>query len=204
MWSTLATWLLVFAAIPIALLLTGTWPVVTKQAQAFAEGVGTPRAVVLALLVLWLLVASTWKQLAQSLYIGLSGRQWLIRMTTFLTVGLLIVIVPTIQWLNGKDETQSVILEAVPWILALLGVLKIAAAGWVATRLHRHRLLGDRALIAGAAGWLTAVFVLYAVLLWVFGTPHIPRYLLLLFAILVIPLARLSAAPLALAWNRHQ
>ena len=204
MWSTLATWLLVFAAIPIALLLTGTWPVVTKQAQAFAEGVGTPRAVVLALLVLWLLVASTWKQLAQSLYIGLSGRQWLIRTTMFLAIGLLIVIVPTVQWLKGKDETLGALLEAVPWILAVLTAAKIAAAGWVATRLHRRRLLGDRALVAGAVGWLAAVLLLYGVLLWVFGTPHFPRYLLLLFAILVIPLARLSAAPLALAWNRHQ
>jgi len=35
-------------------------------------------------------------------------------------------------------------------------------------------------------------------------TPHIARYFLLLVAILAIPLARLSAAPLALAWNRHR
>ena len=204
MWSTLATWLLIFIAIPLALLLTDTWPVVTKQARQFAGGVGTPRAVVLALLVLSLLVASTWKQLAQSLYIGMSGRQWLIRTTMFLAVCLLIVIVPTVQWLSGKYETQGAVLEAVPWILAVLAVLKIVAAGWVATRLHQRRLMADRALIVGAAVWLTSVLALYGVLLWVFGTPHFPRYLLLLFAILVIPLARLSAAPLALAWNRHR
>ena len=203
-WSTLAAWLLVLAAIPIALFLTGTSPVVTEQAREFTEGVGTPRAVVIALLVLWLLVASTWKQLAQSLYIGLSGRQWLIRTTMFVALGLVIVIVPTVQWLSGKDETQGAVLESVPWILAILAVLKIAVAGWVATRLHRRRLLGDRALITGAAGWLAAVLVLYGVLLWVLATPHFPRYLLLLFAILAIPLARLSAAPLALAWNRHR
>jgi hypothetical protein len=39
---------------------------------------------------------------------------------------------------------------------------------------------------------------------WMLDTPHIPHYLLLLLAILAIPLARLSAAPLALAWNRHR
>jgi len=35
-------------------------------------------------------------------------------------------------------------------------------------------------------------------------TPIFPRYLLALVAILAIPLARVSAAPLALAWNRHR
>jgi len=42
------------------------------------------------------------------------------------------------------------------------------------------------------------------VLVWMFDTPHIPRHLLMLLAILAMPLARLSAAPLALAWNRHR
>jgi len=34
--------------------------------------------------------------------------------------------------------------------------------------------------------------------------PLVPRYFLALLAILAIPLARVSAAPLALAWNRHR
>jgi hypothetical protein len=48
------------------------------------------------------------------------------------------------------------------------------------------------------------VLGLYAVLVWFWSTPHVARYFLLLIAILEIPLARLSAAPLALAWNRHR
>jgi hypothetical protein len=42
------------------------------------------------------------------------------------------------------------------------------------------------------------------VLVWWFDTPHMPRYFLLLIAIWVVPLARLSVAPLSLAWNRHR
>ena len=57
---------------------------------------------------------------------------------------------------------------------------------------------------AGAAWWCVAVFALYGVLVWMLDTPHVPHYLLMLLAILAIPLARLSAAPLALAWNRHR
>jgi hypothetical protein len=64
--------------------------------------------------------------------------------------------------------------------------------------------VSDRTLVAGAGIWSLAVFALYAVLVWLLDTPHFPHYLLMLLAILAIPLARLSAAPLALAWNRHR
>ena len=70
--------------------------------------------------------------------------------------------------------------------------------------LYERRLVSDRALVTGAACWSLAVFAIYAVLLWLFDTPHIPHYLLMMLAILSIPLARFSAAPLALAWNRHR
>ena len=66
-----------------------------------------------------------------------------------------------------------------------------------------HRLLGDRALVIGAACWLAAVLALYGVLAWLIDTP-IPRYVLCSVAILAVPLARPSAALLALAWNRHR
>ena len=62
----------------------------------------------------------------------------------------------------------------------------------------------DRTLLSGAAFWCVAVLILYGVLVWLLDTPHIPHYLLMLVAILAIPLARVSAAPLALAWNRHR
>ena len=79
-----------------------------------------------------------------------------------------------------------------------------AAAAWVARRLHRGRLLEDRTLVAGAASWLAIVLALWAALLWLAATPLIPAYFLGLVAILAVPLARVSAAPLALAWNRHR
>src|SRR5206468_12555701 len=94
--------------------------------------------------------------------------------------------------------------DALPWPLAVLVGLKMSVAAWLATRLSRGRLLDDRALLFGAAAWCAVVLALYGVLVWFFSTPLVPRYLLALIAILAIPLARLSAAPLALAWNRHR
>jgi hypothetical protein len=78
------------------------------------------------------------------------------------------------------------------------------AAAWIAVRLYHSRLLSDRALVTGAGCWCVAVLALYGLLVWLVSTPFIPHYLLALVAILAIPLARLSAAPLALAWNRHR
>ena len=64
--------------------------------------------------------------------------------------------------------------------------------------------MSDRTLVAGAALWSGVVLALYGVFVWLLSTPLFPRYVLALVAILAIPLARLSAAPLALAWNRHR
>jgi hypothetical protein len=69
---------------------------------------------------------------------------------------------------------------------------------------QRAGLLTDRALVMSAACWVGAVSALYLVLVWLTRSPHMPRHMLLLAAILLTPLVRLSAAPLALAWNRHR
>jgi hypothetical protein len=86
----------------------------------------------------------------------------------------------------------------------VLAYVKLCAAGWVAVRLYRSRLLRDRTLVIGAAVWCGAVLALAAVLTWWIASQFFPRYLFLLLAILAVPLVRLSAAPLALDWNRHR
>jgi hypothetical protein len=118
-------------------------------------------------------------------------------------LGFVVLIGPV---LDCADHTraQALLWVALPSILAALVLLKLLAASWVAARLTKSALLRDRTLVAGAVGWTAAVFALYGVLAWLFSGPLIPGYILLLLAILAVPLARLSAAPLALAWNRHR
>jgi polyhydroxybutyrate depolymerase len=93
--------------------------------------------------------------------------------------------------------------NGVPAILAALVGIKICAAAWIALKLSRDRLLDDRTVLTGVAWWLGVVLALDGVLAWVFATPHVPHYFLLLLAVLAVPLVRPSAATLALAWNRH-
>lgn len=203
-WSTLATWLLVAVAVPLALTLSGTWPAVTARASRLIELVGMPRAAVFGLLVICGLMASTWKQLVQSMFIGLTGRAWIIRSSVVLALVFIVVAGPALQYVAGHKTVQAAIWVALPAICAALAVLKVLAGGWAAARLSAARLVGDRALVGGASAWLAAVLALYGVLAWLVSGPLVRRYFLILVATLAIPLARLSAAPLAFAWNRHR
>ena len=202
-WSTVAAWVLVLAAIPLAVHFSDTSPVVMERVRQFRDTVGTPRAIVVALLVCAGLIASTWKRLVQGLYIGLTGREWLIKGNVFFTLSLLCAAGPVIYWIGERDVVRA-LWDFFVWILVVLVCLKMSAIAWIATRLYEDRLLTDRALLGGAVCWCLGVFALYAVLVWLVDSPLVPRYMLMLIAILAIPLARLSAAPLALAWNRHR
>jgi len=203
LWSTLAAWLLVLVAIPLALKLSGTSALVLERWHRVSEVVGTPRTVVVVLLLVTGCIASTWKQLVQSLYIGLTGRASLIKGTAFLALTILFFIGPLSEWIIETGRLGE-LWSALPLIFAILVSFKMIAAVWIIVRLYQSDLVSDRTLVGGAALWCLAVLALYVLLAWLFDTPHIPHYLLMLLAILAIPLARLSAAPLALAWNRHR
>jgi len=202
-WSTVAAWALVLIASLLALRFSGTSVLVLDRWHRVSQVVGIPRAVVLLALILAGCIAATWTQLVQSLYIGLTGRASLVKGSVFLVLGFLFLFGPFAQWIIDSGRLGE-IWSALPLIFVVLATLKMIAAGWIAVRLHDRYLVSDRALVTGAACWSVAVLALYGVLVWLFDTPHIPRYLLMLVAILAIPLARISAAPLALAWNRHR
>ena len=201
--SALAAWALVLVTLPLALYLSDTLPMVMERAGRFRETLGTPRAAVVVLLGCSALIASTWKRLVHGLYIGLTGREWLIKGNVFLTLSFLCAAGPFVYWI-GDRVVLVWLWDWLVWILAVLVCLKMAAVVWIATRLHDGRLLSDRALVSGAACWSLAVLSLYGLLVWLADSPLLPRHALALVAIVAVPLARLSAAPLALAWNRHR
>src|SRR5207237_8517679 len=109
---------------------------------------------------------------------------WLIKGTVLLTLTLLILLGPIVEWIIDSPGVQRALWNALPLILAGLVGLKMSAAGWIATRLDRSRLLGDRALVAGAACRCVAVLALYAVLVWFCSTPFVGHYDLAVLAVL--------------------
>lgn len=203
-WSTLAAWLLVIVFTTLALMLSDRMPVVVERLRALGELTGTVRAAAIVLLLIAASIGSTWKHLVQSLCIGLSGRAWLSRSSVVLAMMALTAAGPFADALIRNDAFQSVIWNGLPWIFAGLVTFKLIAASWVAIRLYDSKLLSERALVSGAGCWLVAVLALYGVLVWSADSPLFPRYFLGGIAILMVPLARVSAAPLALAWSRHR
>jgi hypothetical protein len=201
--STVVAWLLVLVSVPIALWLSGASLPVLHGWHRASEFMGMPRAVVLSLLTMAGFIAATWTQLVQSLYIGLTGRASLIKASVFLVLGFFFLFGPFVQWITESGRLGE-LWTALPLIFAGLAAAKMIAAAWIGVRLYRTRLLSDRTLVVGAALWCVTVLALYGVLVWLLDAPHIPQYLLMLIAILTIPLVRLSAAPVALAWNRHR
>src|SRR5438874_708309 len=148
MWSTLAAWLLVLVAMLLALQWSGTWPLVTERGRRMDDAIGTPRAATVVLLTLAGFIVATWKQLVQSLHIGLTGREWIVKGSVLLTLTLLILLGPIVEWIIDSPSVQRALWNALPPILGILVGIKMSAAAWIATRLDRSRLLGDRALVA--------------------------------------------------------
>ena len=202
--STLVSWLLVIPAIPLALRWSGASAIAMDWMRELDHAVGTPRAIVLTALILALLMLSTWKQLVQSLYVGMSGREWAVKGSVFAALVLLGILVPLVHWIFSSNLLLAWLWNAFPWIAAVLICVKLATAISIATRLYDARLLDERTLLAGAACWSLAVFALYALLRWLTPEVLFRGYFLAIFAILLVPLARLSAAPLAFSWNRHR
>jgi len=202
--STLVTWVMVLAIIPFALMTSGTSSHVVDAWRHTVEVPGPLRITALGALGLSFLIASTWKQLVQSLYIGMSGRAWLAKGNVFVTLSLLTLLVAVLPWALREGAWIHRLWDELPWILAVLACFKLVGAAAVAVRLYDSRLLEDRTFVVGALCWDVTVLVLYGLLLWLVPLQLIPGYVLALVAILTIPLNRVSAAPLALSWNRHR
>lgn len=202
--SACIAWMLVIAAIPVALKLSGASALVIEWMRDGIDVFGTPRFVTLVLFGFVALLAATWKQLVQSLCIAMSGRGWLVKASVFLPLSVLAVAVPLGHWILHSKVAIAALWNSFPWLLGILVFFKLCAAAWVAMRLHDRRLLTDRTLIAGAVAWDVAVFALFGLLRWLVPEILFQSYFLALIAMLMIPLARLAAAPLALAWNRHR
>jgi poly(3-hydroxybutyrate) depolymerase len=201
--STLIAWLLVLIAIPLGLTVSGSWPVVWEQARGWTNFLGTRRAVVVALLGLLGLLATTWKQLVQGLSIGLTGREGLIKSSVLIRLSSLVLLGLIAHVLYVSRDARIFLWNAAPWIPTVLVLIKVCAAAWIATRLCRDRLLSDRALVTGAAAWVALVLALYGVFAWVLGA-LVAHFFLVQLAVLAVPLTRPAAGLLALTSNRHR
>jgi hypothetical protein len=203
-WSTALTWVLMLIVAPVGIAWSGAGSVLIDLVQRTTHTVGVPRAMVLIALIFGILVMLTWVMLVQSLYLGLTGRVWIIKSSGFVVLVVFSLMGPALQWFINSAPAERWLWDNWPMLLGALVVVKTVASVWVATRLQRRRLLTDQRLLQLATSWFAVVAVLYGTCVWWIDSPLVPRYVFAMIATLLVPFARLAAAPLALAMNRHQ
>jgi hypothetical protein len=149
-------------------------------------------------------VLGTWRALVANLWVGLTGRTWLVPAQTI--VMSMLVLYGLAEWVHWDSDAdrRARLAEVIPrWATAAV-VVKLLAAGWLLRALCRRGEIAAAAAGRLLGAWVAAAAALFAVLAWFVPSSLVPVYRLALGVVLFVPLARLAAAPLALAWNRHR
>src|SRR4051812_33418566 len=155
--STIGAWLLILVTLPLALKLSGASVLLLDRWHRLRDIMGTPRAVVLLMLIAAACIAATWTQLVRTLYLGLTGRASLVKGSVILVLAFFFLFGPFAEWIIDSGRVGE-LWSALPWIFAVLVALKMIAVVWIAVRLHHGRLVSDGVLVGGAACWSIAVF----------------------------------------------
>jgi hypothetical protein len=204
LWTVLAAWAVWAAEVLIALVLSGRYREVWGWLQHWTaaaplwEVAGTLFAAVV------LLLALTWKNLIAGMCVSLTGREGIIR-ASGITFGALIFLAAAVAAASeGNPGLRTALLRALPWALGVAVVLKAGLAVWAVRELLRSGLVPERFVWALVGIWLGVAAILIALVVRLVPDGYAAPASLAAGVVLVLPLVRLSATPLALAWDRHQ
>jgi hypothetical protein len=202
--TTLRTWGLVLALIAVGLFASGSHRLLGSMVSAWLDARSAAEVIVALAVLAVLLVLMTWKRLVESLMLELIGREWVVKVMVFagLFVGMNLGVLALLVFVNPDYHGRA--WAAMPWVVNILAGLKLILGTVVIWALRRKRLVADRTLLILGGGWLAAFAILFGTLTWLVPADVAPAYTLAPGLLLLLPLARLSAMPLALAWNRHR
>jgi hypothetical protein len=214
--ATLAGWALVTLTVVIGLVATGAYAEVPGGWQHLVQENDVWKVALTALLVAVGLFLVIWKMLINCLFITLAGRPWIERgIGLAISLGLPLVALLFSRWagdypaffealrnrLNQPDFLEA-LQHTLTWGAGGSVLLKLTIAAVVLRALVRRGLLEARTLAKLLGLWLFLTGALFT--LAYVAVPAVPVSLLACGVVLSLPLARVAAAPLALAWNRHR
>jgi hypothetical protein len=193
-------------ALPAFLLATvlSGWQQKLLDGLLYLSGDSPSGAIGIALLTVLMLPALAWKFTVENMFVGLCGRKWV---TSIAIPGLAAAfwLVPALGWwISHRPELLRVLIQAAPWLLAFLVVVKLLLAVLVYRVLKNRSLIETPGVRQAVAVWLAATFVLSVLALWLVPSELLPWHSAICGAVLTVPIVRLGLAPLALAWNRHR
>jgi hypothetical protein len=204
--ATLVTWALAYLPILALLPLTPAGGVLARWAGRFLDAQGLGGAFLLLLIILGL-PALTAKEFVNQLWIGLTGRTWVMLAVTLTAIAGMMTVGLVDEWLgiSSRPELQAALLDAVPWVIVLVLALKLGAGLLVARTLLRRGLVAARTLRRFAVAWVGAAGLLFGLAFWLVPPEVYSPFLAGCAAVVLgLPLVRLGLAPLALEWNRHR
>jgi hypothetical protein len=151
--------------------------------------------IALAIIALWPLM---WRTMAISMWTSMTGHKW-VSTALGLTFGLAVFAIPgLIGWVVKDHERREQFVSDLPWMLIGFVGLKLIAAVVIGLGLDRLGLLTRRDLARAGALWLTVTGLALAIIVFFVAW----SWYAAATAVLIVPLARIGAAPLALHWNR--
>ncbi len=201
---TLAAWAIVLPAATVWFVDSGSYEKFRQLGRYFLQEYGPWRATATAVLAVIVPPLLTWRLLVDNLWLGLTGRAWAV-WVSLVACGLGLTVLLTLYTALGehRDFAHRLWVE-LPWWAGGAVLVKLAAAGGLGRALVRRRLAAPRGLAKVLALWLLAAAGLFVLLYGAVPEGAAPVSLLAFGAALGVPLVRLAAAPLALAWNRHR
>jgi hypothetical protein len=177
-YSALISWLIVLALLPLSLALWCDNSRLLAGWQWLAEHFSPLFPWVLAVFVLFLAFAYTWKSMVGSMYINLAGRpvmMSILGLAFFLPlvaggIGLLVVVEDSMSE-GGGDVIRQLLpylkwgFQRIPWLVWILNGLfigKVWFAVWSWRQSWRRGLVSARAIVGYLGFWLTATACLIA------------------------------------------
>ncbi len=200
--STLAAWALMLLWVPAALLVSGGCEVPEWLSAALQQH--PLRLVAGSLFGLAGLVFLTWKCMVEDMYVNLTGRTWVVGASMGAWGGRTAALGTFGAWLYYHPDYHKTFFAALPGLLGAAAVVKLLAAGWMCRAAWRRGLVSGRALARLLSLWLLSAVGLAVLLYWLLPVDVVAVGSLVPGVLLFLPLARLVAAPLALAGNRHR
>ena len=153
-------------------------------------------------------ILMTWSLLVGSIWVGHCGRPGFFYASTSVSAASLIALLVLTVWWGDHPRSRgsfaAVWAPRIPWLLAGCFAIKLWLAAWLTWQARSRQLIDSRTILRYLGFWIVATGILIA-LAWQISPRVIwLRDTLFLAAFLVLPLARIAAAPLAIAWNRHR
>jgi hypothetical protein len=174
-------------------------------ADRFIRAMGSPEQALL--LVVWALAAVlvlSWAHLVKDLWLGLTGRTWLVGAGIWKALLLWPFACWLVEWTFQEESRLQFATRVLPALLAAGLLVKMAASGTVGALLVRRGLATGKDLGWILVAWLSGFALVAGLVLWVLPVEWGAGWLAAGLVALGLPLARCGLAPLAVAWNRHR